>query len=75
MSKDDSKGSDGAGIAGISRNDIFVEANASNIEGNSDLLRSPTFSFIYFIYLFICFYHNAQESTGRKQRKDHHSVI
>ena len=27
---------------------------------------------IEFIYLF---YHNAQESTGRKQRKDHHSVI
>ena len=44
MSKDDSKGSDGAGVAGISRNDIFVEANASNIEGNSNLLRDPTFS-------------------------------
>ena len=44
MSKDDSEGSDGAGVAGISQNDIFVEANASNIEGNSNLLRGPTFS-------------------------------
>ena len=44
MSKDNSKGSDGAGVAGISQNDIFVEANASNIERNSNLLRGPTFS-------------------------------
>ena len=44
MSKDDSKGSNGAGVAGISQNDIFAEDNASNIEGNCDLLRGPTFS-------------------------------
>ena len=43
MSKDDSKGSDGAGVAGISRNDIFVEANACNIEGNSNLLGALRF--------------------------------
>ena len=44
MFNNDFKGSDGAGVAGISQNDIFVEANASNIEGNSNLLRGPTFS-------------------------------
>ena len=44
MSKDDFKSSDGAGVASISENDIFVEANASNIEGNSNLLRGPTSS-------------------------------
>ena len=44
MSKDDFKGSDGAGVASISQNDIFVEANASNIEGNSNLLKCPTSS-------------------------------
>ena len=43
MSKNDFKGSDGAGVAGISQNDIFVEANASNIEGNSNLLRALRF--------------------------------
>ena len=48
------------------------ESICSEVDNIKVMLGRNGYPAYLFIYLF---YHNAQESTGRKQRKDHHSVI
>ena len=50
----------------------FIPAICKKQMRKREILQKRVQSLVIIIYLF---YHNAQESTGRKQRKNHYSVI